>query len=88
VGYKPYDKIGKKISVGDWIRLSEIPPEISQMPEETQVVFEKALGKTFRIEDFNEYGHAELDLSKKVAKFNTIWVEPHFLLLFRRKIKK
>ncbi len=76
------------ISAGDWVRLVETPPDILEMPEETQIVFEKALGKTFRIEKFNEYGHAELDLTKKVAKFNTIWVEPHFLLLFRRKIKR
>jgi phage tail tube protein FII len=88
MNYEPYDKIGKKINIGDWVRLTEIPDGISKMPEETQVVFEKALGKTFRIEEFNEYGLVELDLTKKVAKFNTIWVEPHFLLLFRRKLKK
>jgi len=86
--YKPYDKINKEISVGDWVRLVEIPPGISKMPEETQIVFDNALGKTFKIENFDEYGHAELDLTKKVARFNTIWVEPHFLLLFRRKLKK
>lgn len=85
--YKPYDKHENKISVGDWVRLVEIPPGIERMPEETQIVFERALGKTFKIEDFDEYGHAELDLTKKVAKYNTIWVEPHFLLLFRRKRK-
>ena len=83
--YKPYDKINKKICIGDWVRLVEIPPE--KMPEETQIVFEKALGKTFKVQDFNEYGCAELDLTKKVAKYNTIWVEPNFLLLFRRKRK-
>lgn len=74
--------------MGDWVRLIDVPPDIEKMPEETQIVFEKALGKTFRIDNFNRYGHAELDLSKKVVKFNTIWVEPHFLVLFRRKIKK
>jgi hypothetical protein len=47
-------------------------------------VFRKALGKTFRIEAFDEYGQAELDLSRKVAKLNTIWVEPEHLLRFRR----
>jgi hypothetical protein len=85
--YKPFDKTNRKLCVGDWIRLVEIPPGIEKMPEETQIVFEKALGKTFRIEDFNEYGCAELDLTKKVAKYNTIWVEPHYLLLFRSKYK-
>ncbi len=85
--YKPFDKINKKMCVGDWVRLVEIPTGIEKMLEETRIVFEKALGKTFRIEKFNEYGCAELDLTKKVAKYNTIWAEPQFLLLSRRKLK-
>lgn len=85
--YKPYDKNNKRLCIGDWVRLIEMPPGIEKMPEETRRFFEKALGKTFRIEDFNEHGCAEFDLTKKVAKFNTIWVEPPFLLLFRRKLK-
>ena len=63
MNFKPYDRTGKKITIGDWIRLVEIPPGISKMPEATQIVFEKALGKTFRIEAFNEYGLAELNLT-------------------------
>lgn len=86
--YEPYDKSGKKINIGDWVRLVEIPNDISQAPEETKAVFKNALGKTFKIENFNEYGLAELDLTKKVANFNIIWVEPHFLLLFRKKMSK
>lgn len=86
--YKPYDKNNKNLCVGDWVRLIEIPPGIEKMPEETQIVFANALGKTFRIEEFNEYGCAELDLTKKVAKYNTIWVEPQFLLLSRKKAER
>jgi len=52
---------------------------------ETQIVFRKAFGKTFRVESFGAHGHAELDLSKKVAKGNWIWVEPNCLRLFRRR---
>ena len=70
--------------VGDWVRLVVIPPDVAKMPRETRTVFRLALGKTFKVEDFNEYGLAELDLSKKVKKLNTIWVEPEYLLLFRR----
>lgn len=84
--FEPFDKNGRKISVGDWVRLVEIPPDIANAPEETQIVFEKSLGKTFKIENFNEYGLAEFDLTKKVAKYDSIWVEPHFLLLYRKKI--
>lgn len=83
--YEPYDRNNRKISIGDWVRLVEIPPDVKTMPDETQIVFEKALEKTFKVEGFNEYGCAELDLTKKVARYNTIWVEPHFLLLSRKK---
>ena len=83
--FKPFDKNGKKINPGDWVRLVEVPPDVANAPEETQIVFAKALGKTFRIEGFNRYGLAEFDLTKKVAKYDSIWVEPHFLLLCRRK---
>ena|SRR3990172_2592060 len=79
------DKLGRTIHIGDWVRLIVIPPSIADMPRETRVVFNKAFRKTFRVESFNEYGLAELDLSKKVAHNNWIWVEPEYLLLFRRK---
>ena len=83
--FEPLDKNGKRIEVGDWVRLTEIPPDVINLPEEIQLVFEKALGKTFQIERFDSYGLAEIDLTVKVAKFEWIWVEPQFLVLFRRK---
>ncbi len=79
------DKLGRTIRIGDWVRLAMIPPSITNMPLETRLVFKKALGKTFRIESFNAYNLAELDLSKKVIENNWIWVEPEYLLLFRRR---
>jgi hypothetical protein len=79
------DRLSRSIRVGDWVRLVEIPASIADMPHETQLVFKKAIGKTFRIESFNEYDLAELNLSQKVARNNYIWVEPEYLLLFRRK---
>lgn len=83
----PQDKRGQRIHIGDWVRLVEIPPGVTEMPRETSSVFRRALGQTFKIEAFDEYGHAELDVSRKVAKNNWIWVEPEYLLLFRRKRK-
>ncbi len=62
-----------------------IPPSVKDMPRETRSAFRKALGKTFKIISFTEYNLAELDIGKKVAKYNWIWVEPEYLLLFRRK---
>jgi len=79
------DILGRTIHVGDWIRIKKIPPSVSRMPKETQVVFKKALDKTFKIVSFNKYDLAELDISRKVAKNNWIWIEPEYLLRFRRK---
>jgi hypothetical protein len=79
------DRLSRSIHIGDWVRLVEIPPSIIDMPQETQLVFKQAFRKTFRIDSFNRYNLAELDLSKKVARNNSIWVEPEYLLLFRRK---
>jgi len=51
-------------------------------------VFAAALGKTFRVEAFDEYGLAELDLTRKVARLNTIWVEPPYLRRTRRAVRR
>ena len=42
-------------------------------------VFRRALGLTFRIESFGRYGYVELDLTKKVADLEFIYVEPYLL---------
>lgn len=81
---EPTDQLGREMRVGDWVRLVVIPPDVAKMPRETRAVFRFALGKTFKVEDFNEYGLAELDLNKKLREHHTIWVEPEYLLLFRR----
>ena len=57
---------------------------MSRSPAGTRRAFRKALGLTFRIEAFNRYGLAELDLTWKVAKLETIWVEPECLRRTRR----
>ncbi len=79
------DKIGRPIEVGDWVRLVEIPAQVTPAEPDTYGIFRLALGKTFRIEGFDEFGHAELDVSRKVEKFHWIWVEPECLLRWRRK---
>ena len=83
----PKDRLGRTLEVGDWVRLVEIPAGVSGDHPETYAVFQAALGKTFRIESFDDYGHAELDVSRKVAKNNWIWVEPEAVLRFRRRRK-
>jgi hypothetical protein len=80
----PYDQAGNAIKVGDWVRVVQVPPGVAEAPRETRSVFRLAVGKTFRVEGFNEYGLAELNLSKKVAKGHIIWVEPAYLARSRR----
>ncbi len=85
--FEPADSLGRSIEVGDWVRLVEIPPSVAQMPTETIEVIRLALGKTFKIYEFDEWGCAWLNLSKKVARGHSIGVEPEFLQRTRRKPK-
>ena len=81
------DKKGRPIQAGDWVRLVEIPALVTPTEPDTYLIFQLALGKTFRIERFDEFGHAELNVSHKVEKYHWIWVEPGCLLRSRRKRK-
>jgi|SRR5579862_4225257 len=81
---KPLDQKGRRIRRGDWVRLVGIPAVVRKHKGETLRVFRAAAEKTFRVEGWGRYGHAELDLTKKVARFHTIWVEPELLSLTRR----
>ncbi|MGE0882890.1 MAG: hypothetical protein AB7P14_05060 [Blastocatellales bacterium] len=85
---EPIDKLGRPIEVGDWVRLVEVPPSVATMPQETRDIFRRALGKTFKIYEFDEWGMAWLNLSKKVERSHTIGVEPAYLLLTRRMRKR
>jgi hypothetical protein len=85
ITFKPFDKQGRRLRIGDWVRLVGIPSEVRTLSLETRVVFRRALGETFKVEAFDEHGQVEPDLTQKVARFNWIWVRPDHLLLFRRK---
>lgn len=82
---QPIDQEGRTIEVGDWVRLMKIPPAIAPLPRATKILFRRALNQTFKVEGFNTAGLAELDLTRKVAKLNTIWVEPDCLRISRKK---
>ena len=79
----PLDDRGRDLAVGDWVRLVAVPPDLGAAPEETRAVFAAALGRTFRIEEFNGYGLARLDVTRR-PPFDTIWVEPAYLRRSRR----
>lgn len=75
---KPHDKKARQIHKGDWIRIIELPDDMSSMTKESIKIFKKALGNTFKIESFDKYGHIELAVWRKLKlkTFDTIWIEP------------
>jgi hypothetical protein len=80
------DAHGKGLKAGDWVRVREVPASVAKMPAETKKVFARALGKTFQIQAFDEYGGLELDLWPKVGR-DTIWIEPECVVRSRRPAK-
>jgi hypothetical protein len=64
--------------------IKEIPTGLTDAAGiDTPGVFKRSLGKTFRVEGFDEYGHLEL----RVTKLDTIWIEPEFVVRAKRKKK-
>lgn len=78
------------MNVGDWVRVTQVPPGLKDSPGlETKTVFEQALGRTFRIEAFDDYGHIELLVSRRRSRdsvwdLDTIWIEPEFVVRSRK----
>jgi hypothetical protein len=67
------------------VKIVQIPKDLSDAAKiQTPKVFKQALGKTFRVKGFDQYGHIELNVTKK----DTIWIEPDFLIRMKNKTKK
>jgi len=70
--------------VGDFVTIKKIPTGLTDTAGiNTPEVFKRALGKTFRVEGFDDYGHLKLE----VTKLDTIWIEPEFVVRAKRKRK-
>jgi hypothetical protein len=71
--------------VGDLVRVVKIPPALSDSAGiGTPEVFERALGKTFRVDTVGQHGHLELVVAerrptKSTYESDTIWIEPEFV---------
>jgi hypothetical protein len=82
-----------KFKVGDRVRITKIPPDLTDSAGiDTPGVFKRALGRTFRIEGFDEHGHLELVVaerrpSSKRYESETIWIEPEFVARVERRRK-
>lgn len=67
----------RKFQIGDFVKIIQIPNDLTDAANiRTPDVFKRALGKTFRIEGFNRYGHIELVVTRR----DTIWIEPEFVV--------
>ena len=84
----------RKLQIGDRVRINDIPcgfkdPDCDLKDAlfremRTAELFRFCLGREFVIQDFDQYGHADLSVHEDRAvrkKFglNTIWIEPKFL---------
>ena len=88
-------KKSKRFKTGDFIKVVRIPPGLKNMPGMNTIgVFQRALGKTFPIEGFDEHGHLELLVASKgpdksrIWDLDTIWIEPEFVMPAERPSKK
>jgi hypothetical protein len=86
------DRQGLKLSVGDKIRVSGIPPDVrSGIYDEdeelkTRTVFERSLGRIFPVKAFDD-DRVELHVGKVMSRpayEHSIWLEPQFIELVTR----
>jgi hypothetical protein len=76
------------IQVGDRVRILMVPPQVEATPDETddlhtKELFRHCVGRTFPVQDIDEYGHLELwvygwgDTPPDIPHF--IWIEPEYV---------
>jgi len=75
----------KTFKIDNRVRIVRIPPHLTDSAGiDTPGVFRRALCKTFRVEGLDAQGWVEL----VVTKTDTIWIEPEFVILERRRRSK
>ena len=90
---KPIDTTGKKIKVGDFVRIIGVPDLSSMALEqrnESLPVFEYLVGKYKKVREFNQFGLAELQfvIPKGVRRgWHSVAIEPNLLRVRRSKRK-
>ena len=86
--------------IGDRVLIIDIPEDLKDPKSDlkspdaremrTGELFRFCLGRVFTVYGFGRYGHVELEVSKSLTvrkKFglSTVWIEPEFLKLVKRK---
>ena len=83
----------QSFKVGDFVTIKKIPKGLTNSAGiGTPRVFRQALGKTFRVEGFDDYGHLELVVREQRPAIDryqsdTIWIEPEFVVRAARRRK-
>lgn len=83
-----------QFKIGDRVTITKLPPDLDDRAEiGTPGIFRRALGKSFRVEGIDEDGHLELVVAERRPSLeryesDTIWIEPEFVALARRRAKK
>jgi hypothetical protein len=54
------------VQPGDWVRLIALPERLGSLPEESQQVFRFCLGRTYRVDELDPWGHLVLDVSPDI----------------------
>jgi hypothetical protein len=77
------------VSVGDRVRILVIPPDIARMPQETQAVFARCLGRVLTVRDIDQWRHLELWVKdgrdrKRIAGADISWIEPEYVAAVER----
>lgn len=83
--YAKFDCDGSPLKAGDEVLILGVP-DLSGMADEcraeSQPVFEHLKGKKKRIQNFDKYGHAEIELrfpEDATRSDHTVWIEPYLL---------
>lgn len=91
--YEPLDATGRKIRIGDVVRIVGVPDLTGMSPKylkETQAVFEYLVGKYKRVQEFEEDGCIWIDFTIMKGPhrgMHGVAIEP-FLLRVRRARKR
>ena len=88
---KPYDVTGRRIRVGDLVRIIGIPDLSGLAPDglkESLPVFRHLVGKYKKVEGFDEYGCAEFWFriqSEQPKTYHWVCIEPYLLRVKRSR---
>lgn len=88
---EPIDVTGRRIEVGDLVRVLAVPNLSGMHPairKESEPVFAHIVGTYKRVIDFDKYGHIELFFRIRTGPhrgLHSVWIEPHLLRVRRMR---